>query len=285
MTTNANPALPAAGPGSLPGATPTPQPGVPAGSDPAQAPGAPSGVTPPAPAPDTPPATPPSTNPQDALALPEDDKPATPVDTGPAPVEWEPTGNPSLDLALDFVGKLGFGPEHPAMIAAEAGDFSKLEAECKKLGDKAKGYEKYLAAGKTAFEGIAAEAKAKGEKLVAKINEFAGDPNAWAEARAWAGKNAEPAEKAAINAALKEGGVVAFAVAKHLIELHQRQPGATKTAASALVPGASNTSAASNALSPQQYAAAVAELYQRQGTVDGTPEYAALQARRNAWKG
>ena len=42
---------------------------------------------------------------------------------------YDATGDAGLDYALNFVGKLGYGDTHPAIMAAQKGDFSLIRAE------------------------------------------------------------------------------------------------------------------------------------------------------------
>ena len=102
--------------------------------------------------------------------------------------------------------------------------------------------------------------------------------------REWAKENAEPAEREAVNSALKIGGIAAKAMAAYLKGLHAQHPSAviqpTVVSQSRPSPPASAT------LSPTQYKAAVADLRAKMGQrMDGSPEYKDLQARRMAWRG
>jgi hypothetical protein len=263
MTTDVQVAAPAAtGPGA-------PAPGGPAlgtaptSPAPVAAPAAPVAPAAAAPAPVAPPA-----------------EPAKPAETGPV---FEATGNPALDLALEFVGNMGLGPEHPAIKAAEEGNFALLEAALGALGDKAKGWERYTALAKGAWEQVkqAAEAKAAEQKKV--VTDAVGGDEAWTKIQAWAAANAEPAEKEAVNTALAAGGIAAKAMAQYLKNLYEAAPGTTVTPKPAVPEQANSTPAGAEPMTRQAYNKAVSELYARKGgRIDGTPEYAALQAQRAA---
>jgi len=67
-------------------------------------------------------------------------------------VQYNKTGDPGLDMALSFIGKLGIGPDHPAIVAARQGDFAFIKAELAGRGDKAQGWEQYLSLAEKAFE-------------------------------------------------------------------------------------------------------------------------------------
>ncbi|MFN9504294.1 MAG: hypothetical protein ACK57J_07040 [Rubrivivax sp.] len=216
--------------------------------------------------------------------------PAAPASAPAAQVVFEPTGDAKLDLALSFVAKLGIDGEHPGIKAAEAGDFSILKATLAGLGQQAAGWEQYMALGEEAVGArkAAAEAKAKADK--AAIVSAVGSEEAWNTVQAWATANAEPAEREAVNAALAAGGIAAKAMALYLKQLHDGAAGTTVVPQSAVNPAATTGGASgpgsNGPLSPREYAAAVAELnMQLRGRIDGSPQYAALQARRAAWRG
>lgn len=254
-------------------ATPTPvaapAPAAPAAPV-AEAPAAPLAIGDPAPAP-----------------APAAEAPAAPAAEAPV-VTYEPTGDPALDVALGFLGRMGIAPDHPGVKAAEAGDFAILKAELAALGDKAKGWEQFIALGEAAYAKVrdahAARAAADREAVLSAVG---GEEN-WKAVQDWATKNAEPAERDAVNAALAAGGIAAKAMATYLNGLYQKASGTTVTPAQ-VVPGTAASTAGvptNGALSPKEYAAAVHQLYvDKRGSIDDTPEYAALQARRAAYRG
>lgn len=252
-----------------------------AGSE-APAPGGPAQGTAPTPqAPAAPPAAP-------APAAPAPAPAATPA-PAPAPAEpaktpFEPTGNPGLDLALDFVGGLGLGPEHPAIVAAEEGNFALLEAALGSMGDKAKGWERYTALAKGAWEQVRQAAEAKAAEQKKAVTDAVGGEETWSKIQTWAAANAEPAEREAVNAALAAGGIAAKAMAQYLKQLYEGAPGTTVLPKQA-VPNDVASPAGNQGLSAKDYAQEVNNLYHRLGgRLDGNPEYAALQARREAGK-
>jgi hypothetical protein len=209
--------------------------------------------------------------------------PAAPAADAPI-VTYDSTGDVGLDLALDFVGKLGFGPEHAAMVAAESGDFGPLKAALGALGEKAKGFEKFLALAEKASgdRKAAAETKVKADQEA--INKVVGGQEEWNKIAAWARENAEPAEKAEINAALKAGGLAAKAVAAYLKGCYAGAPNTVVTPAAAVVPGGGSTPpAGAGPLSAGDYSKEVAKLSASMGYgFEGSKEYQALQARRIA---
>jgi hypothetical protein len=199
---------------------------------------------------------------------------------------FAPTGDAGLDYALGFIGKLGFGGDHPAVQAAENGDFGLLKAHLAQLGDKAQGWEQIIALGEQGLGRITEGAKAKAAAAQADVIKAVGGEEQWGKIKEWAGANAEPAEKEAINTALAQGGLVTRAVATYLNGLFERATGVTVEPANA-APGAGNAGApSSGALSPRAYVKEVEALRAKLGgRMDGSAEYAALQARRNAWRG
>ena len=215
--------------------------------------------------------------------------PLAPEAPGTEAVAYAPSGNPALDVALEFIGNLGFGPDSAAMKAAEQGDFAVLEAQLAMLGDKAKGFERFIAIGKQAYAAGKAETDARRAADIAKIHEAAGGKEEWLKIQAWAGQAATAAEKAEVNAALAQGGLVAKATVNYL----KAQFASATTAADAVPPqarvarpGAASGQPASSALSPSDYAAAVEKLARRVGDgMAGHPEYATLRARRAAYRG
>lgn len=115
-------------------------------------------------------------------------------------IAYKETGDAGLDLALDFMGRMGLGPEHDAIVAAAEGNFDKLEATLAAMGDKAAGYERYLALSKDAFNRTDAANKAKQAAVTEAVHAVAGSAENWAAIKAWAGKTATPEEKAEVNA-------------------------------------------------------------------------------------
>lgn len=264
---------PAVAPGAaVPGAAPAP-----AGA-PVQAPAA-APVAPPAQAPAAPPAEAPQGNGLELDTPAEEQAPA--ADAGP--VVYEPTGDPALDLALDFIGARGFGPDHPAVKAAEAGDFGPLKRALAGMGDKAKGYERFLALGEKAYADTKTKNDAAAAELRGKIHTAVGGEEVWNAARAWASTAASPEERAAINQAFQIGGPVAIAMAKELTSLFKANPNATKQPAAATSANAAGKPQSQPPLTGKAYAAEAAQLRAQLGyNFDTSPQYKALQDRRAA---
>lgn len=256
-------------------ATPAPAPATPAPAAPAPAPGQP-------PAPAQAPATTPAPAPAPAVLL---DAPAEPVPPNPDTTNeftYDPTGDAGLDYALNFVGKLGYGDTHPAIMAAQKGDFSLIRAELATKG--VAGSDAVLALAEQAYARFAAEDAKKAEELAGFAAQAAGSAENWAVVRAWAAQEATPQEKAQVNAALSQGGLVAQGVINQLVTLYQQKHTLPKDAADVAKPGAVGTAAPSNEpMTAKAYAQAVEALRQKLGNrTEDSPEYAALQSQRLA---
>lgn len=202
-------------------------------------------------------------------------------------VQYEPTGDPGLDLTLSFLGKLGFDLDRPSMQKAGEGDFSLLRAELALLGDKARGWEQVIAVGEAAHNKKAEEFKAKAEADKKAIAEAAGGVEQWNKVKEWAGKNAEPAERDQINHALKQGGLVGQAMAAFLATQFSNATGITERKGSGIKEDAgSGAGTTPYALSPTQYSEGINKLKKEYGSrFTETTEYQELQARRRSWRG
>lgn len=261
------------------GAPPAPVAPTPAPAAPAPAPG-----QPPAPAA---PATAPAQGqpPAPAPAPVKLDTPVEPVTPNPDTTNefnYDPTGDAGLDYALNFVGKLGYGDTHPAIIAAQQGDFSLIRAELATKG--VAGGDAVLALAEQAYTRFAAEDAKKAEELAGFAAQAAGSADNWAVVRAWAAQEATPQEKAQVNAALSQGGLVAQGVISQLVALYQQKHTLPKDAAPVAKPGETGTAAPSNEpMTAKAYALAVEALRQKLGNrTEDSPEYAALQSQRLA---
>lgn len=195
---------------------------------------------------------------------------------------YDPTGDAGLDYALNFVGKLGYGDTHPAIIAAQRGDFSLIRAELATKG--VAGSDAVLALAEQAYTRFAAEDAKQAEELAGFAAQAAGSPENWAVVRAWAAQEATPQEKAQVNAALAQGGLVAQGVISQLVNLYQQKHTLPKDAAAVARPGEAGTAAPSNEpMTAKVYAQAVEALRQKLGNrTEDSPEYAALQSQRLA---
>jgi hypothetical protein len=204
-------------------------------------------------------------------------------------VDYLETGNANLDYALKWAGQRGLNVETiPEMQQAMQGNFGPLRAllTSKQIPEA----DAVLALAESGFKEYQAGKEAATQAVQQMVVEVAGGEEAWGQVLDWARENAEPEEKEQINAALASGGFVAEAVAARLVHNFQAQSGVTipqraepvKATASAQPPAAGN-----GPLSPQEYGQAVMDLRRsmKGKPIDGTPEYAALQRRRAAYRG
>jgi len=233
-----------------------------------------------APAQSQPPAAAPAAAPDVRLDAPADG--VTPNPDTSQEFSYDPTGDAGLDYALNFVGKLGYGDTHPAIQAAQKGDFSLIRAELATKG--VAGSDAVLALAEQAYTRFAAEDAKKSEELAGFAAQAAGSAENWAVVRAWAAQEATPQEKAQVNAALAQGGLVAQGVISQLVNLYQQKHTLPKDAADVAKPGAVGTAAPSNEpMTAKAYAQAVEALRQKLGNrTEDSPEYAALQSQRLA---
>jgi hypothetical protein len=209
--------------------------------------------------------------------------PAAPTIEAPAVQTFEATGDPGLDLALDFIGKLGIGPDDDALAAAQSGDFTKITERLKGMGERAAGFEKYLALAKSSYEATTAKVAEQAAALESLVHGAVGGKEKWAAIKTWASANATDAERAQINKAFETGGFAARAAAERLAALYQRSGQAGhKSAAKPDAGAGADTSA--GALTAKQYQAELQALQQgaRGRDVSQTPAYKALQDRRLA---
>jgi len=202
-------------------------------------------------------------------------------------VEYEPTGDTGLDMALQFVGKAGLSGDHPAMQAASTGDFTILKAI---LAQKnVPGWEQYVKLGEDAYARTKANEEKKSAELVSLVHTVAGGKEEWEAVQKWAAASADPAEKSQINALLNQGGLAAKGAVTYLVNAYNKANNVVVTPRDG-VANASRDGGTPNAdsgpLDPKAYARAVGALnHKLNGRLEGSKEYEALQRRRQAYKG
>lgn len=202
-------------------------------------------------------------------------------------VEYEPTGDVGLDMALNFVGKAGISAVHPAMLAAKEGDFTILKATLAAKG--VRGWEQFVALGEAAYSRTTAEAEKKATAGREAVYKEAGGEENWNAIKAWAGTSATPEEKAEINALLNQGGVAAKGAVQYLARAYARANNVEVNPRDALANAGSGggvPSATNGPLSSKEYSAAVQALNNKLGgRLEGSKEYADLQRRRGLHRG
>ena len=201
------------------------------------------------------------------------------VDTS-EPFQYEPTGDAGLDYALDFIGKLGYSDAHPAVRAAITGDFSLIRAELSTRG--VQGADAVVKLAEDAHARFSAKEAEQAQVLQSYAHEAAGGEQNWEVVRAWASKEATPAEKADVNAALAKGGMVAKAMIRELVHLY-KQSNTLPQDGKAVSKTAGTPASDTTPLTAQAYAQAVDELYRKLGPgAANSSEYAQLQKQRLA---
>lgn len=208
-------------------------------------------------------------------------------------VVYNPTGNIGLDMALSFIGKLGIKADSPAMLAAEAGDFTILKAQLATMGDKARGWEANVALGEKGFSDLKAGIDLKKSQDTQAIHAAVGGAENWAEVKKFAAAATAdaPAERGVLNKMLSAGGLEAKVAATYLYGLFQQTQATAPNKEPEAVVGArggaptQQPGPTNGALSPRQYTAEVAKLAAKMGgRMDGSPEYKGLQDRRAMWR-
>lgn len=197
-------------------------------------------------------------------------------------VEYTPTGDAGLDVALTFIGNLGIAGTDPAVVQAANGNFSLLEAKLATMGDKARGWQQMMALAKDAYGRANEKYKAHIEGVDKAIMAVAGSADNWNAIKVWAAENATPEEKAEINRMIDAGPVQARAAATLLLGAYEKAKGTVKNPVNALRKNAGGESPTSEntRLSPRDYSAEVRKLHNKLGTrMETSPEYAELKRR------
>lgn len=200
-----------------------------------------------------------------------------------SPVAYEKTGDPGLDMALDFVGRMGVSPDDPAMVEAEKGNFALLKAKLAALGSKATGYDAYLALAEQSYKGVQEKTKAKVAKDKQLISDAVGGEEQLTAVLEWAKANAEPHEVADVNAAFRTGGLVGKAMAMFLASQYNKALGTVVNPASAVDPNAGSGAAAGAAevMTVVKFAEESQKLRNKYGDqFESKPEFKQLAAKR-----
>lgn len=229
---------------------------------------------------DTAPATPAGAPAVEPLAL-EPETPVTPDPSTETKYDYEPTGSANLDYALQYVGDLGYGPAHPAILEAQKGNFALIRAELARKG--VPGAEAVVSIAESSYKELQGKHQEQAQALTNFAHESAGGADNWAQVQQWARTNADPAEKAQINTALAQGGVLAKATIKFLVDTYSQQHTLNRSPKSAVQPGAASAQVVTaGPLSRGEYGRAVAELSSKYPgrDISGLPEYQSLQQRR-----
>lgn len=214
----------------------------------------------------------------------EEVKPVEPDSDRTHEFKYDPTGNASLDYALSFVGELGYGPAHPAILAAQEGNFHLIAAELAREG--VRGADQVIALAQQAYEQEKGKVEAQKAELTKFAYDVAGGAANWKQVQSWASANATPQEKQQINALLASGGFAAQSAINFLVTQYSKVN--TLNHAPARVAkanaGGSRGQDVGGAINAQEYGQLVQQLIYANGgrDVSHTREYQDLQARRLA---
>lgn len=200
---------------------------------------------------------------------------------------FEETGDAALDLALRFFQSNGIRKDNAAMkVAQQTGDFSLVEAILQEKGVKDAGA--YVKVAKQQFEADRAKATAAAAATKTSVFSAVGGADNWAAIKQWAGENATPEETEAINSALSAGGQQAVMAARYLATAYDKAQASKPSDTPARKPDAARaTTQVGGPLSPAEYQREMANLTRRSGAanIERNPEYIALRARREKYKG
>lgn len=206
--------------------------------------------------------------------------------TPPPAYKHEPTGNAAYDIAMTAFAAQGFSPEHPAFDSATKGDFTLLEQFVKERGIDPQ----YLALAQQAQSQISAHHEATHGATIKQALEYAGGEERWGQVKAWVQQTADPAELKEWATELEAGGKRTLAAAKYLSDLygqHGEKVVGEKPADPFKSDSSPNIATNGAPLNPQEFRVEMGRLIDKIGYsgLESSPEYAALQKRRLAWRG
>lgn len=253
---------------------------TPVGNDPTQLPPTPAPVAAPVAAEATP--APVAADPA-ALSL---EPVAAPV-ANPAPTEAATAipdyGDNGLNIAADyFVNTLGLDINGRELSEAAKGNFHLLEAKLEVLGDKAKGSAPMLRLARESIERVQASARDQHTKTVTAVHEAVGGEANWKAVQHYARSTLAPDQLKQASDALSSGGLVAVAMAKHLLTLASSHPQVSVTGQPASNPAAVTGALQGVApLTREQYRAEYRKLVAEKGIkgASNSDELRALNAR------
>lgn len=144
---------------------------------------------------------------------------APPTANEPNVVEYEPTGDVSLDIALGFFGRQGLGLDSPELAEAAKGNFAYLEAKFAGMGDKAPaGWKEHVNLAREAHGRMETARKTEFEALEKSIHEVVGGPENWKTVTAFAHAQygSDEVKFNQVKDAINGGGIGAVAMAAYL---------------------------------------------------------------------
>ena len=205
---------------------------------------------------------------------------APPTVTIQTEYQFEATGHASLDYALRYLGKQGIGPDHPAVVAAQQGNWSAMDV----LAQERKLDTDVLALGKSGFTELQSKQQAGVTAFHGELDKAAKDAGLadWNAVKAFAAANSNPEELKAVNAVLAKGDAASKLLAQALIQRAASVP-ANRDGATAVKQGASTVPPTTGAVTAKAYQEGVIALQSKYGVrYAQTPEFRALAESRLA---
>ena len=217
---------------------------------------------------------------EDPLKL-EAQAPAAP--SAPESTDLADLGDPGLNVAADyFINTLGLSVDSPEIVEAGKGNYSYLEATIAKLGDKAKGADRFVGLAREAQARMETAQKAKHESTVKAVHDAVGGEANWQAVQNFVRTNLKQDQLSEASAALSQGGLVAEAMARHLYGLASQNPQTTIQGNAAVNPSAPSQPLAPHApLTREQYREEYKKLVAEYGITGAQkrPELQSLNAR------
>lgn len=193
---------------------------------------------------------------------------------------YEKTGNTRVDYALGVIGTSGFGPDHPAVVAAgESGDFSMLAHALKEKG--VPGAEDLVTMLKAEYEADVQAEQQKQEQIKSDIAAMAGGEEQWNAVAGFIRENGTEEELGTLRELLGSSKTHKIA-ASYMLGLYANAGGERPAVNSVTKPDAVATPPQrdTSPLSRSQFAAEAHKLYLKHGdSYSSTAEYAALGRR------
>lgn len=202
---------------------------------------------------------------------------------------YQPTGNKNLDASLDFLGKKGFGPDHPAMQEAMNGNFALLRAQIAEKGIA--GGEAYVMIAEKVHEEMVKAQEEKRTADRAALYAIAGGEEQWKQVAEWGKTNASAEQTNALKEMLVMGGEHMKIAAGWLANAYTKATGGVPETDGA-GPNVADTRGAAvvtqDALSPQEYGRATEEArrtHKGREPFEASDAYRKLVERRGRYKG
>lgn len=207
--------------------------------------------------------------------------PAPAAEPAKAAIAYESTGNTNADYALGQIAAAGIGPDHPAALAAQEGNFTLLKHALAAAGVPGSDH---LVDMLTSAAMEAADAEEEfNQRVTADVHAMAGSKEQWDTVMQWGRENADENEKEALNELFGNPKTHKIA-AGYLLSMYDRAGGEREPAAGVVNPdGAASRHAArapETPLNRVQFAQEAKALREKMGdSYTQSAEYQALGRR------